>query len=308
MPYDPTNAKPLFPKSFAFYSLGKIILPMLLVSVFTPTSSAVDPKFKGFTNVPFENVQGKDVCLDVYVDPNISWKRPLVIYIHGGGWQGRNRADGAVYADSFLKRGYVYATIDYRLTNQAIFPAQIQDAKAAVRFLRSHATDYHIDPDEIGVFGHSSGGHLVSLLGTTNGDPQFDTGENLTVSNSVQAVCDMSGPVDLTTPDPALAPMLTKLLGGPVDPKMDLAKLASPINHITPACPPFLILHGANDPAVPPAESQSFASALRKAGVPVKIMLLPGQPHNLNLWAKIDKGNYLNIIVDFFDANLKKKN
>ena len=292
--------------SFQFRSWKNIILPVLLLTS-TASASAVDPKFKGFTNVVFENVQGKDVCLDVYLDPNISWKQPLIIYIHGGGWQGRTKIDGAVYADSFLKRGYVYATIDYRLTNEAIFPAQIQDAKAAVRFLRAHAADYHLDPEKIGVFGHSSGGHLVSLLGTTNGDPQFDTGDNLTVSNAVQAVCDMSGPVDLTTPDPALGSMLTKLLGGSVDQKMELAKLASPINHITSTCPPFLILHGADDPAVPPAESEAFASALQKAGVPVQIMLLPGQPHNLNLWAKTDKGTYLNIIVDFFDANLKKK-
>ena len=283
------------------------VMALGLWMVLNCSAWAVDPKFKGYPNVEYENVNGKPVELDIYLDPHITWKRPLVIYIHGGGWQGRNKADGLVYADSFLKRGYVFATIDYRLTNEAIFPAQIQDAKAAVRFLRAHASEYRIDPAHIGVMGHSSGGHLASLLGTTNGDPQFDTGDNLSVSNAVQAVCDMSGPVDFTTPDPALASMLTKLLGGPVDQKMDLAKLASPINHISPTSAPFLILHGASDPAVPPAESEAFAAALQKAGVPAQLELLPGQPHNLNLWARTGKGNYLDMIVTFFDANLKKR-
>jgi acetyl esterase/lipase len=267
---------------------------------------AVDPKYKPHLNLEYENIDGKSICLDLYLDPNISWKRPLIIFIHGGGWSGRTKADGLAYADAFLKRGYVFATIDYRLSNVAVFPAQIVDAKAAVRFLRAHAADYHIDPDRIGVMGHSAGGQLVSLLGTTNGDTEFDVGDNLTVSNAVQAVCDMSGPVDFEAPAPALAPLLTKLLGGPVNEKPDLAKLASPINHISSTSAPFLILHGDKDTGVPPAESEEFSAALQKAGVPVQLVLLPGQPHNLNVWARTDKGSYLDLIVSFFDTNLKK--
>lgn len=265
-------------------------------------------KYTAYPNVVFETNNGKTLALDLYRNPKINWRTPLVIYIHGGGWAGRTKADGLFYADAFLQRGYAYASVDYRLSSEAIFPAQIQDVKAAVRFLRAHAADYRIDPDRIGVFGHSSGGHLASLLGTTNDDPQFDIGDNLTTPSTVQAVCDMSGPVNFLTPAPALAGMLAKLLGGPVDQKQDLAKLASPINHVSSKNPPFLILHGASDPGVPKEESQEFFAALQKAGVPAQLILLPGQPHDLNLWAHTGNGNYLSLIVNFFDTNLKKRN
>jgi len=256
----------------------------------------------------YKNVSGRPLHLDLYLNPAIKWRMPLVIFIHGGGWSGRSKTDGLFYADAFLQKDYAYASVDYRLSDTAVFPAQIEDVKAAVRYLRAHAADYHIDPDRIGVMGHSAGGHLASLLGTTNDDPQFNTGDNLNVSSSVQAVCDMSGPVNFLTPAPALAPMLAKLLGGPVGEKQDLAKLASPINHISSKNAPFLILHGDSDSGVPKEESQEFAAALQKAGTPVQLVLLPGQPHNLNLWAHTENGNFLNLIVKFFDLNLKKPN
>jgi acetyl esterase/lipase len=155
--------------------------------------------------------------------------------------------------------------------------------------------------------GHSAGGHLAALLGTTNGDAEFDVGDNLSTSDTVQGVCDMSGPVDFNAPAPALAGMLKVLLGGPVNEKTDLSKQASPIDHISSSNAPFLILYGEKDSAVPPVESQNFASCLQKAGVPVQLIMLPGQPHNLNLWAHTDNGNYLGLILDFFDQRLKGK-
>jgi len=288
--------------------LQRIGLGVVLWMALSFPALAIDStKYKTYPNVVFEKVDGKTLALDLYRDPKITWRTPLVIYIHGGGWSGRTKMDGLFYADAFLQRGYAYASVDYRLSNEAIFPAQIQDAKAAVRFLRAHAAEYRIDPDQIGVMGHSSGGHLASLLGTTNDDHEFDVGDNLTTSSAVQAVCDMSGPVDFLTPAPELAGLLTKLLGGPVDQKRDLAKLASPINHVSSKSAPFLILHGANDPAVPKEESEEFSTALQKAGVPVQLVLLPNQPHDLNLWAHTGNGNYLNLIVSFFDTNLKKR-
>ncbi len=263
-------------------------------------------KYTTISDVEYKNADGKPLRLDVYFDPALSWKRPLVIYVHGGGWTGRTKADGLFYAEAFLQRGYAYASIDYRLSSDAIFPAQIEDVKAAIRFLRAHAADYRVDPDRIGLIGHSAGGELVSLAGTTNDDPQFDTGDNLGVSSAVQAVCDMSGPVDFLAPASALASMLEKLLGGPVDEKQDLAKLASPIDHVNPKCPPFLILHGEKDPAIPVEEASGFAAALQQAGVSAQLVILPGQPHDLNVWAHTGAGNFMGVITQFFDSVLKK--
>jgi acetyl esterase/lipase len=284
-----------------------ICLAALANVVFSNHGFAVDPRFKAYPNIEYENIGGEGITLNLYRDPNIQWRVPLVIFIHGGGWTGRTKADGEAYADAFLKRGYAFAAIDYRLAPGAIFPAQIQDAKAAVRFLRAHAADYNIDPDKIGVMGHSAGGHLASLLGTTNDDPQFDIGDNLNVSGAVQAVCDMSGPSDFLMPAPSLQPLYAKLLGGPVNERQDLAKLASPITHVSAKSAPFLILHGDKDAGVPKEESQELAAALEKAGVPVQLIFLPGQPHNLNLWAHTGTGNYLEIVLKFFDLNLKKQ-
>ena len=288
--------------------LRRLVLGAALWMGLSCAAQAVDlSKYKAFPDVEYKVTNEKALTFDLYLDPKITWRMPLVIYIHGGGWSGRTKEDGLVYAESFLKRGYAFATINHRLSGEAVFPAQIEDAKAAVRFFRAHATEYHINPDRIGVFGHSSGGHLSSLLGTTNGDPAFDDGSNPNVSDAVQAVCDMSGPVNFLAPAPAMAPLLAKLLGGTVEEKQELAKLASPINHVSSTSAPFLILHGENDPGVPVEESKEFFAALQKAGVPAQLVLLPGQPHNLNLWAHTGNSNYLEMIVSFFDANLKKQ-
>ena len=283
-----------------------LVLAVVLWAASSCGCVALAPQYETLANVEYKKVDGKSLALDLYFDPGTTWRKPLVIYIHGGGWSGRTKSDGLWYANAFVKRGYVFASIDYRLSTVAVFPAQIEDAKAAVRFLRAHASDYRIDPDRIGVIGHSAGGHLSALLGTTNGDLPFHVGDNLNVSDAVQAVCDMSGPIDFNAPAPDLTSMLKMLLGGPLSEKADLAKQASPIDRITSSAPPFLILHGAKDPVVPPAESQDFAAALQKAGVPVQLILLPDQGHNINIWAHVNQGNYLDLILKFFDATLKK--
>jgi acetyl esterase/lipase len=179
--------------------------------------------------------------------------------------------------------------VGYRLSQHAIFPAQIEDCKAAVRWLRAHAKKYNLDPNHFAAWGESAGGHLVALLGTTGDVKSFDVGENLGFSSRVQAVVDCFGPTDLLqmeahrlpngmhhdTPD---APE-SKLIGGPVQENKDKAAQANPITYVTKDDPPFLIIHGDADPLVPHHQSELLEAALKQAGVPVTLYTVKGGGH-----------------------------
>ena len=179
------------------------------------------------------------------------------------------------------------AGINYRFSQHAVFPAQLEDCKAAIRWLRAHAEENRIDPARIGVWGISAGGHLVALLGTTGGETEFDVGENAGVSSRVQCVVDWCGPTDFETFDkfPSVikrdAPdsPITQLLGGIVPQKLALARRAGPINHIAKDAPPFLIMHGDKDDLVPQNQAEIFYAALQKAGVPAKLHIVKGGGH-----------------------------
>ena len=178
---------------------------------------------------------------------------PVVIIIHGGGWSGGDRNSNLLGTYKFAENGFASASIEYRLDNQARFPAQIQDCKCAVRYLRANAAKYHIDPDHIGVMGDSAGGHLVALMGLTENIAEFEgDGGNKDVSSRVQAVCDMFGPVDLvgylydSIHKEATEKGLSQLMGGPAFDNLDKLRKASPIAYVDTSAntPPFLILHG----------------------------------------------------------------
>ncbi len=144
----------------------------------------------------YERINGTVLTLDLYCPKKVSGSLPVIVWIHGNGWsRGRKERCPAV---TLVQDGYAAASIDYRLTTTAPFPAQIEDCKAAVRWLRANASTYHLDPDHIGVWGHSAGGHLAALLGTSGGVRELEgTGDNMSYSSRVQAVCDVSGPSDL---------------------------------------------------------------------------------------------------------------
>jgi acetyl esterase/lipase len=261
--------------------------------------------------------------LDVYVPKNAKGQLSLVVWVHGGGWSmGSKNNPPALF---LLRHGYVVASINYRLSQHAPFPAQIEDCKAALRWLRAHADRYHIDPKHVGVWGASAGGHIVALWGTTNGKKEFEGKEgHLDQSSSVQAVVDYFGPTDLLDlgkPSLDRNPMLSKLLGGPVEKIKDKAVLASPLTHVSKDCPPFLIVHGDKDAAVPYRQSEDLAAALKKAGVDVTLRKLEGVGHGGGEMAGytshgVPAANrareFLNEesqkqILDFFDRTLKSR-
>ena len=230
---------------------------------------------------------------------------PVVVYIHGGGWKSGSRALGRRGA-ILLERGYAVISIDYRLSHQAIFPAQIHDCKGAIRWIRGHADEYGFDTDRIGVFGNSAGGHLAALLGTS-GDVaglEGEVGGNAEFSSRVQAVCSWAGLGDMievpTFPGfenhaKAGSP-IGLLLGGPIAEKEELARSASPTTYISNDDPPFLLQHGTEDGTVPFAGTVNFVALLRAAGLDVEFRPSVGAGHGLH-----DHDSTFAPVTSFFD-------
>ncbi len=221
--------------------------------------------------------------LDLYLPENKDGKpSPLVVFIHGGGWSAGSK-DGAQPLWGLIQgTAYAGASINYRLTQQAQFPAQIHDCKAAIRFLRGNAKKYNLDPNKICAFGMSAGGHLVSLLGVTGGVKALegDLGQNLDQSSRVTCVMDFCGPsnfhtfdghgsiIDVNDPKGVLA----KLIGGPLRDKGDMARYASPVNYLTQDDAPFLIIHGDKDNIVPHTQATELDAALDAAKIPSTLL------------------------------------
>jgi acetyl esterase/lipase len=244
--------------------------------------------------------------LDVYVPDVVTLPRPLVVWIHGGGWYSGDKS--AAVGLGLLARGYVVASINYRLSNEATFPAQIFDCKAAVRFLRAHAREFGIDPTRVGVWGDSAGGQLASLMGVTNGRPEYEgTLGNSSFSSDVQAVCDWFGPTDfLQTGDvrPVSAGAARQLFGGPVASHASNAIFASPAQQVGHApLVPFLVMHGQLDTLVPVHQSQVLVDKLKLAGASVRFVIIPNTGHG-NGWFKSREDLYM--VYDFFDRCFHK--
>jgi len=256
--------------------------------------------------------------LDLYLPEHAETPSPVIVWIHGGGWiSGDKKENGAPGVVSHTARGYAVASINYRLSGDELFPAQIEDCKAAIRWLRAHAGDYNLDPRRIGVAGASAGGHLVALLGATGHLQDFEVGENLDQSSAVQAVNDLFGPTDLLRMDAHAQPGArlvhdapgspeSRLVGGPIQekPYRELAAKANPIPYVTKDAPPHLIIHGDQDPLVPHHQSELLFAELQQHGVPVRFHTIKGAGHGQGFGGKEIAG----MIAAFFDHHLMGKN
>ena len=221
--------------------------------------------------------------LDLYLPEKLDKPRPLLIWIYGGGWSVGDKV-GRSPAVQLAADGYAVACVNYRLSGQAQFPAQIQDCKAAVRWLRGNAAKYNINPDHFGAWGGSAGGHLAALTGTSGGSKEFEPiGQYVETSDRVQAVCDQYGPTDLLKMDEqaygrgvikhdeARSPE-SRLMGGPIQEDKEKTAKANPIKFITKECPPFLIMHGEADNTVPIGQSEILLEALKAHGIPASLI------------------------------------
>ena len=227
---------------------------------------------------------------------------PCILYIHGGGFAGGSRKDYDGMLRPSAERGYVAATVEYRLTPQYPFPAAIHDVKAAVRWLRSHAAQYHIDPDRIGATGHSAGGHLAAFLGVTGDVGAFEGVEgNAEQFSRIQCVVDYSGPIDYAHPygNKMDAP---QFLGGDLQTARAAHILASPFYWITPHAAPTLCIHGTKDELVAYEQSTSFVDKLKAAGVDAELLTLEEEGHG---YSAAGNKRAHEAMFAFFDKHLK---
>jgi len=243
------------------------------------------PSARALLDVPYVTNGQPRQKLDLYLPATP--KGPLLVWIHGGGWRAGTKGNPPGLA--MVAAGFAVASLEYRFSQDAIFPAQIQDCKAAIRWLRAHAKEYGYDPKRVAVWGASAGGHLAALLAVTGQVRDFDVGENLDQSSAIQCGVDLFGPADFPAYDPSLPePMvqrenpdsvIAQLLGGTVSKKMELAKRASPVNWVTKNAAPLLIMQGTKDPLVPADQSQRLGDKLKAAGAEVKLEIIEGAGH-----------------------------
>lgn len=251
----------------------------------SPTS--LPAVMSGMRTVTYCTDGGVALAMDVAVPTTrASAAAPVALYVHGGGWEHGDRKSGGFLDQlrpQLLRAGFVVASIDYRLAPRYPWPAQIIDSKCAVRFLRAHALTYGIDPERIGVWGGSAGGHLVSMLGTADVSAGFDVGEWLDESSRVQAVVDLFGPTDLTATGWERDPteVIHDVFGVAAGTSSDVLTRASPVTYVSRDDPPFLVLQGDADHTVPASQSQEFAARSKAAGVDVQLVMVHDGPHGL---------------------------
>jgi acetyl esterase/lipase len=243
--------------------------------------------------------------LDLYSPVDRTKLAPAVIFIHGGAWKGGYRQMYHYYCVNFAEHGYVAATISYRLTSEAPFPAAVEDAKCAVRWIRANAKKYGIDPNKIGVAGGSAGGHLAMMIGYSSDVPELEgKGGHAEVSSRVQSVVDLYGPADLTDDFAKTRGEVIRFLGGKkFDEAPDTYRLASPITHITKDDPPTLILHGSIDSTVPIHQAEILAERLKKTGVEYEFDDVKGWPHAMDLAFDVNR-HCMAKMFEFFDKHL----
>lgn len=267
-----------------------------------------------YCEAPVKPTAVRPLLLDLYL-PAGEAKRPLLIWIHGGAWRmGNHKRPPAV--PLFTDAGFAVASISYRLSPEALFPAQIRDCLTAVRFLRAHAGRYNLNPDRVGVWGASAGGHLAALVGLAAHVPAFATGDHADQPAAVQAVCDWYGPTDFLQMDDHLLPGTafthnpadspeSQLVGGPIQAHPNQVATANPISYIgAEPIPPFLLMHGDQDPLVPFHQSVLLHEALQAAGANVTFVPLAGAGHGGEGFRKTA---VLQTVLGFFQQHLEKQ-
>jgi acetyl esterase/lipase len=257
-------------------------------------------------DIIYGTVNGIDLKLDVY-KPNLPGPLPAIIFVHGGGWVQGDKRTMEANARYFAERGYLGVSVNYRLGPIIKFPAEIEDVKCAIRWVRSHATEIGVNPEKIGALGSSAGGHLVGLLGTTDGSEGFEgnCGDHA-LSSRVQAVVPYFGPMDLiqlfrNNPNGSLSLFEQSCRANP-----EPCKAASPITYVSSDDPPFLLVHGTKDPVVPFEQSVLMREALKTKNVEAELVAIEGAGHG---WPINSPPGELALAraLPFFDKFLKAK-
>ncbi len=292
-----------------FNRVRSLILPCWVASL-TLSVAGAEPTHR---DIEYAEVDGRSLKLDLYL-PKEAQNPPLVVWVHGGAW--RSGTKERMPIGGLLDHGFAIASINYRLSPVARFPAQVHDIKAAIRFLRAEASNgkYGYAADRIVIAGASAGGHLAALVGVTNGYEELEgeVGDHGNESSDVAAIVDFYGPTNFLTILPQSTPhglgvripALQLLLGAQPEDTPDLATLASPVVHVDKTDPPILMLHGDQDPQVPINQSHELHGAYKKAGIGAmaKLEVIYGGAHGGDHFFDAER---MEQVADFLEAQLK---
>ena len=282
---------------FLSITIGFLVIPNL-------SQSQVSPKYK---NIVYATIDGKELGLDIYMPPAIASPH-LLIWVHGGAWRSGTKES---VPKVFVENGFAVASLDFRQSTEARFPAQVHDIKAAIRFLRAKGSEYGYRSDKFAIAGSSSGGHLAALVGVSNGNKELEgtIGNYLNQSSDVQAIVDYFGASNLMTILSQSTPFglnmrrpaLKLLLGASPDSVKTVAQLASPVMHVDKSDPPLLIFHGDQDPQMPINQSHELEGQYKKLGLDVEFDVVHGAAHGGDAFFA---GEYLEQVTKFLRRTL----
>ena len=271
-------------------------MAVLLLLACAMPAVAAEPA-RHLTDIPYATVDGRTLALDLHLPGGVA-QPPLVVFLHGGAW---SSGDKKSYPQFLLAQGFAVASVEFRSSRDARFPANVHDIKAAIRFLRAKQSEHGYRAARIAVSGVSSGAHLAALVGTSNGVAELEgkVGEHLRESSEVQAIISWYGASNFTT---ILAqstefgrsvrePALKQLLGGLPDEVPEVATLASPVAHVGAGDPPAILLHGDQDRQMPVNQTLELEGAYRKAGLPVETVIVHGAGHGGDAFYAAEPGS-----------------
>ncbi len=297
-------------KLFTLPALLGLAIVLADVTVASADNTSRHDGYDRINNVEYAKVDDHRLLLDLYLPHDVQ-EAPLVMWVHGGAW--RRGSKDRMPLLFLVRQGFAVASIDYRLSPMAKFPAQMHDLKAAVRFMRATAGHWKVSAAKIGVAGASAGGHLAALLGVTNGheDLEGKLGVFPDASSDVHAIVDLYGPTNLmtildqSTPHglSVRVPALELLLGSRPEKNKELARLASPVEHVDKNDPPLLLIHGDQDPQVPINQSHELHGKYKQMNRPVTFHVIHGGLHGGD---NFYQGKPQQLISDFFKKHISQ--
>ena len=266
---------------------------------------AVSVDIKEVKNIEYKYINGKSLQLDLYKSQDQKKTAPLLVFIHGGGWSGGERADYLVYLLAFAKKGYVTATVSYRLLKDAPYPACAEDITDAVQWLYKNGNNYGYDPNRIALIGGSAGAHLALLAAYEWNNAKTNTDSIFVCSNRhrIKAVVDIYGPTDLTTEFSRTNSTVTSFLAHSYAQAPELFVEASPIQYLDKNDPPTMILHGTSDQTVPISQSDLLKVKLDSLGIPNVYYKVPLWPHTMDVIERVNQFSELKM-TEFFKKYL----
>lgn len=240
-------------------------------------------------DVEYKNINGKSLQIDFYRKKNSDNKLPLLLFIHGGGWKGGKRSDYLIYLLDFAKKGYMTATVSYRLKRDSIYPAAVEDITDAVDWFFQNGEKYGYNPDRIALIGGSAGAHLAMLAGYGWKSKTAKETELHKTEQKVKAVVNIYGPTDLTTEYGRNQSLVTGFIGHSYNEKPELFHEASPVSYLSSSCPPTMILHGTSDRLVPISQADMLKTMLDELNVPCEYYRMPLWPHTMDIAKRVNQ-------------------